>query len=38
VVPEKVLGGPPVWKTIFSAALTASSIATSALIISTYIH
>ena len=38
VVPEKVLGGPPVWKTIFAAALTASSIATSALIISTYIH
>ena len=38
VVPEKVIGGPPVWKTIFAAALTASSIANSALIISTYIH
>ena len=38
VVPEKALGGPPIWKTLFASALTLTSIATSALIISTYIH
>ncbi len=38
VVPEKVIGGPPVWKTIFASALTVTSIATSALIISSYVH
>jgi protein involved in polysaccharide export with SLBB domain len=36
VVPEKVLGGPPIWKTIFANAQVLSSIATSALILSTY--
>jgi protein involved in polysaccharide export with SLBB domain len=36
VVPEKALGGPPVWKTIFANAQVLSSIATSALILSTY--
>ena len=38
VVPEKVLGGPPVWKTIFATALTLTSITTSALIIASYVH
>jgi polysaccharide biosynthesis/export protein len=36
VVPEKALGGPPVWKTIFANAQVLSSVATSALILSTY--
>lgn len=36
VVPEKVLGGPPIWKSVFATAQVLSSIATSALIISTY--
>ena len=36
VVPEKALGGPPIWKTIFANAQVLSSIATSALILSTY--
>jgi polysaccharide biosynthesis/export protein len=36
VVPEKVLGGPPIWKTIFANAQVLSSVATSALILSTY--
>ena len=36
VVPEKVLGGPPIWKTIFANAQVLASIATSALILSTY--
>jgi protein involved in polysaccharide export with SLBB domain len=38
VVPEKVLGGPPVWKTIFATAVTLTSITTSALVISSYVH
>jgi protein involved in polysaccharide export with SLBB domain len=37
IVPEKVLGGPPVWKTVFATAQIMSSLATSALIISTYL-
>ncbi len=36
VVPEKVLGGPPIWKAIFANAQVLSSVATSALILSTY--
>jgi protein involved in polysaccharide export with SLBB domain len=36
VVPEKALGGPPIWKAIFANAQVLSSIATSALILSTY--
>jgi protein involved in polysaccharide export with SLBB domain len=36
VVPEKALGGPPIWKTIFANAQVLSSVATSALILSTY--
>jgi protein involved in polysaccharide export with SLBB domain len=37
IVPEKVLGGPPVWKTVFATAQIMSSLATSALIITTYL-
>ena len=37
VVPEKVLGGPPVWKTIFANVQVLASIATSALLLSTYL-
>jgi protein involved in polysaccharide export with SLBB domain len=36
VVPEKALGGPPVWKTIFTNAQVVSSIATSAILAATY--
>ena len=36
VVPEKALGGPPVWKTIFANAQVVSSIATSAILASAY--
>ncbi len=36
VVPEKAIGGPPIWKTIFANAQVLSSVATSALILSTY--
>ena len=36
VVPEKALGGPPVWKTIFTNAQVVSSIATSAILASAY--
>ena len=36
VVPERALGGPPVWKTIFQNAQVVSSIATSALLAASY--
>lgn len=36
VVPEKALGGPPVWKTLFQNAQVLSSIATSAILASAY--
>ncbi len=36
VVPEKALGGPPVWKTLFQNAQVVSSIATSAILASAY--
>ncbi len=36
VVPEKALGGPPVWKSIFQNAQVVSSIATSAILASAY--
>ena len=36
VVPEKALGGPPVWKAIFQNAQVVSSIATSAILASAY--
>ncbi len=36
VAPEKALGGPPVWKTIFQNAQVLSSIATSAILASAY--
>jgi protein involved in polysaccharide export with SLBB domain len=36
VVPEKALGGPPVWKAIFQNAQVVSSIATSAILASVY--
>ena len=36
VVPEKALGGPPVWKAIFQNAQMLSSIATSAILASVY--
>ena len=36
VVPEKALGGPPVWKTIFTNAQVVSSIATSAILAAAY--
>lgn len=36
VVPEKPIGGTPVWRNIFATAQVMSSLATSALIISTY--
>jgi polysaccharide biosynthesis/export protein len=36
VVPEKALGGPPVWKTIFQNAQVVSSIATSAILAASY--
>lgn len=36
VVPEKALGGPPVWKNLFQNAQVLSSIATSAILASIY--
>jgi polysaccharide biosynthesis/export protein len=36
VVPERALGGPPVWKTIFANAQVVSSIATSAILAASY--
>ena len=36
VAPEKALGGPPVWKTIFQNAQVISSIATSAILAASY--
>ena len=36
VVPEKALGGPPVWKTLFQNAQVLSSIATSAILAAHY--
>jgi hypothetical protein len=36
VAPEKALGGPPIWKTIFQNAQVVSSIATSAILASAY--
>jgi protein involved in polysaccharide export with SLBB domain len=36
VVPEKALGGPPVWKAVFANAQVLSSIATSAILAASY--
>jgi protein involved in polysaccharide export with SLBB domain len=36
VVPEKALGGPPIWKTLFQNAQVLSSITTSAILASKY--
>ncbi len=36
VVPEKALGGPPVWKAVFQNAQVMSSIATSAILAAAY--
>ena len=36
VVPEKALGGPPIWKTIFANAQILSSITTSAILAASY--
>ncbi len=36
VVPEKALGGPPIWKTVFQNAQILSSIATSVILASKY--
>jgi polysaccharide export outer membrane protein len=36
VVPEKALGGPPIWKTIFQNAQVLSSITTSAILAAAY--
>jgi protein involved in polysaccharide export with SLBB domain len=36
VVPEKALGGPPVWKAVFTNAQVLSSIATSAILAAAY--
>jgi polysaccharide export outer membrane protein len=36
VVPEKALGGPPIWKNIFQNAQVLSSIATSAILAASY--
>lgn len=36
VVPEKALGGPPIWKTLFQNAQVLSSIATSAILAAHY--
>ena len=36
VVPEKALGGPPIWKSLFQNAQVLSSIATSAVLASVY--
>jgi hypothetical protein len=36
VAPEKALGGPPVWKTLFQNAQVLSSITTSAILAAAY--
>ena len=36
VVPERALGGPPIWKTLFQNAQVLSSITTSAILASAY--
>jgi len=36
VAPEKALGGPPIWKTLFQNAQVLSSIATSAILAAHY--
>src|ERR1700722_7718027 len=36
VVPERALGGPPIWKTLFSSAQILSSIATNAILATAY--
>jgi hypothetical protein len=36
VVPEKALGGPPIWKTLFANAQILSSITTSAILAAAY--
>ncbi len=36
VVPEKALGGPPIWKTLFANAQILSSITTSAILAASY--
>jgi polysaccharide export outer membrane protein len=36
VVPERALGGPPIWKTLFQNAQVLSSIATSAILAASY--
>lgn len=36
VVPEKALGGPPIWKNLFQNAQIVSSIATSAILATVY--
>jgi hypothetical protein len=36
VVPEKALGGPPIWKTLFTNAQILSSIATSVILAAHY--
>jgi len=36
VVPEKALGGPPIWKTLFQNAQVLSSITTSAILAAAY--
>ena len=36
IVPEKALGGPPIWKTLFQNAQILSSITTSAILAAAY--
>jgi hypothetical protein len=36
VVPERALGGPPIWKTLFQNAQILSSITTSAILAAHY--
>ena len=36
VAPEKALGGPPIWKTLFANAQVLSSITTSAILAAAY--
>jgi hypothetical protein len=36
VAPEKALGGPPIWKTLFQNAQILSSITTSAILATAY--
>ena len=36
VAPEKALGGPPIWKTLFQNAQVLSSITTSAILAAHY--